>query len=70
LMLRGTGDGHFMPVDMEESNLVIEGQARDMKPVRGANGQRLIVVARNNDKLEILRVTPLHKRGVQINPRN
>ncbi len=57
LMLRGTGDGRFTPVDMEQSNLVIDGQVRALKPVRGANGQRLIAVARNNDKLEILRIT-------------
>jgi len=56
LMLRGRGDGHFEPVDMETSGLVIEGQVRRIKSLRGANGQRLIAVARNNDKLEILRV--------------
>jgi hypothetical protein len=43
-------------VDMEQSNLEIEGQVRDIKALRGPNGERLIVVARNNDKLEILRV--------------
>jgi hypothetical protein len=40
---------------MEESNLVIEGQVRDMKPVRQADGGRLIAIARNDDKLQILR---------------
>jgi hypothetical protein len=29
---------------------------RRIKSLRGAHGQRLIAVARNNDKLEILRV--------------
>jgi hypothetical protein len=56
LMLRGKGDGHFEPVDMEESGVEIDGQVRRIKSLRGANGQRLIVVGRNNDKLEILRV--------------
>jgi hypothetical protein len=55
LLLRGTGDGRFEPADMEESNLVIEGQVRDMKPLRAADGGRLIAVARNDDKLQILR---------------
>ena len=55
LMLRGDGKGGFTPVDMEESNLMIDGQVRDMKFLRGPNGQRLIVVARNNDKVVILR---------------
>jgi hypothetical protein len=55
LMLRGDGKGGFTPVDMEQSNLVIDGEVRDIKSVRGPNGQRLIVVARNNDKVVILR---------------
>ena len=55
LMLRGDGKGGFTPVDMEQSNLVIDGQVRDMKMLRGAKGERLIVVARNNDKVMVLR---------------
>jgi hypothetical protein len=55
LMLRGDGKGGFTPVDMVRSNLVIDGQVRDIKSVRGANGQKLIVVARNNDKVIVLR---------------
>ncbi len=55
LMLRGDGKGGFTPVDMEQSNLVIDGEVRDIKSLRGANGERLIVVARNNDKVIVLR---------------
>jgi len=55
LVLRGDGKGGFTPVDMEQSNLVIDGQVRDIKSLRSANGQRLIVVARNNDRVVILR---------------
>jgi hypothetical protein len=58
LMLRGKGDGHFEPVDMEKSGVTIEGEVRRIKSIRGAKGARLIAVARNNDKLEILRVRP------------
>jgi hypothetical protein len=54
LLLRGDGRGDFEPVDIEESNLVIEGQVRDMKLLRYARGP-LIAVARNNEKLQILR---------------
>jgi hypothetical protein len=60
LMLRGRGDGRFEPADMEESNLVIEGQVRDMKPLRSVDGGRLIAVARNDDTLRILQ--PLRTR--------
>jgi hypothetical protein len=56
LVLRGRGDGQFEPVDMDQSGVEIDGQVRRIKALRGANGQRLIVVARNNEKLEILRV--------------
>src|SRR3984893_8525414 len=55
LMMRGDGKGGFTPVDMDQSNLVIDGQVRDMKSLRGAKGEQLIVVARNNDKVMILR---------------
>ena len=55
LMLRGDGKGGFTSVDMDTSNLVIEGEVRDMKVVRSAGGKRWIVVARNNDKLQVLR---------------
>jgi hypothetical protein len=56
LMMRGSSDGRLVPVDIDESNLSIEGQVRDLKALRGPNGERLIAVARNNDKLRILRV--------------
>jgi enediyne biosynthesis protein E4 len=54
LLLRVVGPGQFTPTDMEESNLVIDGQVRDMKLLDAANGDRLILVARNNEKLQIL----------------
>ncbi len=65
LLLRGTGgagggDGRFAAVDLERSGLMIDGQVRRLGLVKRADGGRLIVVARNNDKLQILR--PLHHR--------
>lgn len=55
LLLRGTGDSRFVPVGMEESGLRIEGQVRGVGALRRAGGDRLIVVARNDDRLVILR---------------
>ena len=55
LVLRGNGAGKFASVDLEESNLIIEGQVRDLEVLRRPNGERVIVVARNNDALQILR---------------
>ncbi|HEX9219921.1 MAG TPA: VCBS repeat-containing protein [Gemmatimonadaceae bacterium] len=46
----------FAPVDIERSNLVIDGQVRDIKSLRSANGDRLILIARNNDKVMVLRL--------------
>jgi hypothetical protein len=55
LLLHGDGTGRFEAVDLEASGVVITGQVRHMALLRRAGGARLIVVARNNDKLQILR---------------
>jgi hypothetical protein len=56
LLMRGSGNGKFTAVDMSESGVAIDGQVRDIKALRGAKAARLIAIARNNDKLEILRI--------------
>ena len=55
LLLRGSGNGRFVAVGMAESNLSIEGQVRGMGMLRRAGGDRLVVVARNDDRLVFLR---------------
>jgi len=55
LLLSGMGDGRFSSVDMERSGLMIEGQVRHIGWLRQADGKRLIVVARNDDRLQALR---------------
>jgi hypothetical protein len=62
LLLRGDGSGRLTSVDLEESGLEIEGQVRDMKWLRHARSGRVIVVAKNNDRLQVLR--PLRAAGV------
>jgi len=57
LMLRGNGLGSFVPVDMEQSGFVVDGQIRDIKKLRGPNGLQFIAVARNNDRLLLFRVS-------------
>ncbi len=57
LLLRGDGSGTFAPVDMEQSGLAIEGQVRHLGFWKRTNGERLIVVAKNNDKLQLIRPT-------------
>ncbi len=56
VLLRGDGAGGFVAMDLEASNLVIEGEARALKWLRAADGGRLLVVARNDAPLQILRV--------------
>ena len=56
LLLHGLGDGRFEPVDMTRSGVEIEGQVRRMRPLRMADGGRAIVIARNNDRLVVLRL--------------
>ena len=57
LLLKGLGAGDLGSVEMEQSGLVIEGQVRRMAFLNRANGERVIVVARNNDRLLFLRTT-------------
>jgi hypothetical protein len=57
LLLHGDGRGGFSPVDMEQSGLAIDGQVRHLAFLKRANGDRLIVVARNNDQLQLLKFT-------------
>src|SRR5262249_38731215 len=56
LVLRGNGDGGFRAVDMAQSGLMIAGQVRRLRTLRLAGGGRGVVVARNNDRLELLRL--------------
>lgn len=54
LLLTGAGNGSFSAVDMERSGVVIDGQVPHMAPIQLAGGRRGVVVARNNDRLELL----------------
>jgi hypothetical protein len=66
LLLKGDGAGHLSAVDLAASDLVIDGEVRHMASLRGARGERMIVVARNNGKLQILRVQPRAARTRSI----
>lgn len=55
VLLQGDGRGQFHAVEPETVNLWIDGQVRDMKWLRRAGGERLIAIARNNDRLQIIK---------------
>ena len=56
LVLRGDGAGGLRPVNMTVTGLNIEGEVRHMAWLRGARGERLLVVARNNEGLQVWRL--------------
>ena len=61
LLLRGAPAGaggalRFEPAGLSASGLVLDGQVRHIRALRWAKGGRLIVAARNDDKLQALQV--------------
>jgi enediyne biosynthesis protein E4 len=57
LLLSGTPSGPFRAHSPSEIGLFLEGQIRDLKPLRYADGSVLIVVARNDDRLQLIRTS-------------
>jgi hypothetical protein len=56
VLLRGKSDGGFESVDLALSGLVLDGQVRHIRTIHQAGGARLILVARNDDSLQVLRI--------------
>jgi hypothetical protein len=56
LLLLGKPGGGFEPVELPQDGLVLDGQVRHIRALRQAKGTRLIVVARNDEKLQVLRI--------------
>jgi hypothetical protein len=57
-LLMGDGRGAFAVVDPAEVGLYIDGQVRGLGLLRDAQGRRLVVVARNDQSLQIFLHTP------------
>ncbi|MEP7347757.1 MAG: hypothetical protein ABI877_20980, partial [Gemmatimonadaceae bacterium] len=55
LLLRGAGNGQFAAVDLEQSHIAIEGQVRHMVKLHQGKDSTMIVVAKNNGALQLLR---------------
>ena len=53
LLLKGDGKGSFTAIKPQTSGIVIKGAVRDMKEIK-AGKNKLLIVAKNNDKTEIL----------------
>jgi hypothetical protein len=54
LVLRGNGDGTFMPVRPSDSGFVVPGEAREIQSIATPRGE-LYVVTRNNDRPLVFR---------------
>ena len=55
VLLRGDGTGRFAAVDHADGAPPIDGQIRKLALARGPGGRRLVLVARNDDRMLILR---------------
>jgi hypothetical protein len=56
LLLTGNGKGDFRPVSLKKSGFIARGQVRSMKMITTANGEKLVIVARNNKPLQIFQI--------------
>ena len=53
LLLKGDGAGNFTVSSYRESGWLLKGEIRDLKLIQLADGQKMILVARNNQPLQI-----------------
>jgi len=54
LILQGKGKGNFAVVPTGKSGLLVKGQVRKSSLLKGVNGQNYILLAKNNDKLQVI----------------
>jgi hypothetical protein len=55
VLLRGDGGGGLSPVDIEADGLIVTGQVRRMRLLASPRWGTVIIMARNDDSLQILR---------------
>ncbi|CAN5450935.1 VCBS repeat-containing protein [soil metagenome] len=56
LFLKGNGSGDFEPVPVQKSGFYVTGQVRDMELVKTESGKDKILIAKNNDKMQVFEV--------------
>jgi hypothetical protein len=54
-LLFGDGAGGFAPASLQNSGFVATGEIRQLKSLRAASGETLVMAARNNDTVEAFR---------------
>lgn len=55
-MLKGDNKGGFFSLPVNKTGLMVRGEVRDIIHVTGVNGEKLVLWARNNDSIELLKV--------------
>lgn len=53
LLLQGNGQGKFEAVAAGQSGMQVKGQVRKSQQIMGVNGQNLIILAKNNDPVQV-----------------
>jgi hypothetical protein len=53
VLLKGKGRGSFEVIPSYNSGLLVKGQVRRSASIQGANGQPLLILAKNNDNLQV-----------------
>lgn len=48
-------ENNFIPIPYQESGLMIPGDVRDMLSINTKNGNRLLIIAKNNDHVQVLK---------------
>nr|WP_242923232.1 VCBS repeat-containing protein [Pontibacter liquoris] len=66
LYLKGNGKGGFLPTPLSKSGFFVDGDAKGMAQVFGANGQKLTLVTQNNDSLRIFASTSKPVRQTKV----
>ncbi|MCH8327909.1 MAG: VCBS repeat-containing protein, partial [Candidatus Marinimicrobia bacterium] len=61
-LLLGDGSGTFEPVSLQRSGFALTGEIRHIEALRAANGEALVIIARNNDSAVIFRQTMERRR--------
>ncbi|HVM89488.1 MAG TPA: VCBS repeat-containing protein [Puia sp.] len=59
LLLKGDGKGNFAAMTAQQSGLIVDGDVRDMKLISIKKSGKAVLVARNDDKLQLLLAQPM-----------
>ena len=55
LLLKGDGKGNFLPITHVNEGIFIKGDVKDMKLIKNGQGDNLILVGINNERMRIVR---------------